>query len=123
MHLTLQAVVVISNEKNVNKTPVNIAPITLVAANETARSINENRIEPKTPIIHAVEFGHKHRLAESELSAATTRFTPRYTIATPKTTHKKAGVTVIVAINVRKAVITPTSILPIIEIPVQLNLQ
>ena len=68
---------VISKEKNVNKAPVKIAPITLVAAKVTERSINEKRIEPKTPIIHAVELGHKHRLAESELSAATTRFTPR----------------------------------------------
>ena len=49
--------------------------------------------------------------------------TARYTTAIPNVTHKKAGVSVIVPINVSIAVIIATIIPLIIERPAQLVLQ
>jgi hypothetical protein len=48
---------------------------------------------------------------------------PSETTAIPKSTHKNAGVTVIVAVIVRIAAITPTIRLTITDVPRQLNPQ
>ena len=48
-----QAVEVIISEKEKNSAPTKIAPITLVAAKETARRITANKMVPKMPISSA----------------------------------------------------------------------
>jgi hypothetical protein len=89
-----------SSDKNASRAPVNIAPIILVAANATPKSIIENKIAPKIPISRVDSIGQRQPILTSGPSkvAVTTSNTARYTTAMPSTTHKKAGVMVITAL-------------------------
>lgn len=123
MHLILQMVVAIIRKKKANNKPAKIAPITLVAANSTAKSTNDTKIVPMIPIDHAVLLAQLHFLTVSQPKAVVARPIARYKTAIPNTTHRNAGVRVITAIKVRKAVIIPTIILPITATPRQLDLK
>lgn len=119
-----QAVEDIASAKKNKSNPVIIAPIILVATNSIANRIIENKIVPRTPT------RLKERLEQTQPTSAlspkeeaVTRVTARYTTAMPKTTHKNAGVTVITAVILRKAVIIPIIKLETRAIPAQLLLQ
>lgn len=64
MHFTTQAVEVMSKDKKNNKTPNTMAPITLVAANPTPKSMREVSVAPRAPIIKAPRAEPRQRPAE-----------------------------------------------------------
>ena len=104
--------------------PVIIAPIILVATKVIARSTTEVKIAPKTPVSKRDKTGHIQPLlvvlwAEADVAKATIR----KATATPKVTHKNAGVRVIVAVMRRNAVTIPTIMLATIDSAEQLVLQ
>lgn len=122
-HLTRHAVSVTTSEKNVNKRPVIIAPITLVAANVTPSKTTATKIAPSIAIKSTGRILHTQPLMpELRIATLVTRVTARYTTAIPSTTHKNAGVTVMVAAKVKNAVIMPMMMLATIETPTQLHL-
>ena len=96
----------VSDKKN-NKSPVIIAPTTLVAANWIARRTTEKRAVPRI----AKRFSASAEQAQEEsvrrAVAADKSVTARYATAMPSATHKNAGVTLITAVIVRNAVIIP----------------
>lgn len=109
MHLIRHATVVKTSAKKKSNNPVNIAPKTLVAAKVTANNINARSTVPKTAISKALIIGHKARQGSVQLTnELETSATAKNPTAIPKTTHKNAGVTVIIAANVKNAAITPT---------------
>ena len=111
-HFIRQAVEVMNKEKKNKSAPVIIAPITLVAANVTARRTTDNKIAPKIPArINESGALMQLLLPQQFWLAATARFTARYTTAIPKTTHKNAGVTVITAVILKSVVTIPIIIL------------
>ena len=102
-------------EKNAISAPVIIAPITLVATKVIAKSITDVKIAPKIPVKRTDRIGQTHPLMfVPDKFAETAKTTARYTTATPKTTHKNAGVTVITAVVLKIAAIIPTIMLPTI---------
>ena len=117
---TRQAVAVTVKEKKNSSKPTIIAPITLVAANVIAKSTIANKIVPKIPasivLMAALTFLH----SGLTVSPVTVNNTARYPTAIPNTTQRKAGVTVIVAVNVKNAATTPIIALAIIAKTVQL---
>jgi len=124
MHLTMQVTEVMSKVKNPSNAPAKIAPITLVAANSIAKRINDRRMVPQIPIISVVNAVHTHLLVPLLLnSVPAIAVIPRYTTAMPKTTHKNAGVSVIIVLKLRNAVIMPMIILATTANTVQLGLQ
>lgn len=123
MHFTMQATEVITRVKNPSNIPAKIAPITLVAANVIAKRISENKIVPNIPIISVERAVQTHSLIPFSLAVVlTSSVNPRYTTAIPNTTHKNAGVKVIVALKVRKAVMIPIIMLDTTARTVQLGL-
>ena len=126
IHLTRQAVSVSTRKNESRRSPAKTAPRTLVAGNSIARSTTAKSmvaiIAPRsTEIILLIQQGD---LFSQQLTDATvTRRMARYTTAMPKTTHKNAGVIVIAAVILRKAVMIPTAMLTIRAIVVQLFLQ
>jgi hypothetical protein len=114
MHLARQAVSV-SVRKNENKSnPVTIAPTMLVATNSTARrSTARNTVAIIAPRSTKIVVFRQQGLAslQQPTDADITSTTARYTTAIPKTVHKNAGVTVIAAVILRKAVTIPITIL------------
>ena len=110
-------------EKNNNKRPVMIAPTTLVAANSIARSTTDIKIVPSIPIRRTGRTAHIQSLIPNpSANDKVISTTARYETAIPNTTHKNAGVTVIVAVIVKNAVIIPIIMLATIASPVQLLL-
>ena len=119
---------VIIKVKKAKSKPVMIAPTILVAANVIARRTIEVSTVPKMPVRISVRFEHTQILfPQFEKSSAFKRVIARYKIAMPSKTHKKAGVTVITAVIVKRVVTIPTIILAkIAKIPqplLQLKLQ
>lgn len=112
MHLVRQAVSV-SVRKNANRSrPVKTAPKMLVAGNSTASNKTASSTVAiiaarRTAIIVLMQQG---ALPPQHLNdVAVRRIVLRYTTAIPKTVHKNAGVTVIAAVILRKAVMMPTT--------------
>ena len=120
-HFIRQAVEVTVNEKNRRSAPVMIAPITLVAANSIPKRTVENRTVPRIPLKRDVNTCPEHPLI-LWVSDAEIRIVARYATAMPKTTHKNAGVTVMTAVILRKAVIMPIIMLETIAVAIQLYL-
>ena len=126
MHLTRHAVSVSTRKNESRSRPVIIAPTMLVATNSTASSTIAKRIvaiiAPRST--ERIFFMQQGDLFSQQLADATVMSnTARYTTAMPKTTHKNAGVTVIVAVILRKAAMIPTAMLTMRAIVVQLLLQ
>lgn len=120
----MQVTDVIIRVKNPSSAPAKIAPITLVAAKSIAKRINESKIVPKIPIMSVVNDEHTHLLFfQLFVVAVITAVIPRYTMATPKRTHKNAGVREIIPLKLRNAVIIPIIILATTANTVQLGLQ
>ena len=108
-HFVMQAVDVTMSVKKPNKAPVIKAPKKLVAANVIPKSITDVKIVPKSPVKRA---GTDERAQPRTFELRTsTGESIRYTTAMPKSTHKNAGVTAIVAINAKAVVMTPITIL------------
>ena len=108
------------NVKNKSSNPEMIAPTMLVAANVIPRSITEVNIVPSIPVRRVGSTLHTQHLEPYlRMMVVIIGVKARYTTAIPNNTHKKAGVTVMVAAKVRNAVITPTIILAIIATKVQ----
>lgn len=103
-------------ENAASNKPVIIAPTRLVATNSIARRISASNTVASIPIKNSSTAVHK-QLPYSEflILGAVSNATRRNATAIPKTTHKKTGVTVIVAEYVRKTVITPIIALTMIE--------
>lgn len=107
-------------DKKARSRPVIIAPIMLVAAKVIPKSIIAISMAPSIPASKTGNIEHAQlRVPLPRVK----RSIARYTTATPKTTHKNAGVTVIAAVMVRNAVMIPIIRLATIEITVQLLLQ
>ena len=107
-HLIRHAVDIIKREKKKRRAPVINAPIILVAAKVIPKRIIAPRIVPKIPASNNERGVRRQRqvfLQPNLLLAKST--TPRYTTAIPSSTHKNAGVTVIVAVIVSNVVIIP----------------
>ena len=120
---TKHAVDVTVRKKKNKSAPARTAPITLVAANSTASRTIDNKTVPRIPTSSAVIIVHKLPQQTLRKSAALMSVTARYTTATPRITHKNAGVRVIVAVILRNAVIMPIIRLATIAITVQPGLQ
>ena len=126
MHLTRQAVSVRVRKNESKRSPVITAPIMLVATNSMARSTIAKKIvaiiAPNNTVrMFLIQQGDL--LSQQFTDAIVIRRMARYTVAIPKTTHKKAGVTVIAAVILRKAAIMPTTMLTITATVVQVFLQ
>lgn len=118
LHTVRHAVKTTVSVKNPSSAPDKIAPSKLVAAKVIPRSTSERKIVPSIPTKRVVRTEHIQDLSSypSEIDVIR-RLTPRYTTPIPKITHKKAGVRVIVALNVKNAVIIATIILATTPIP------
>lgn len=122
IHLTRQAVSETTSERNVSSNPEIIAPITLVAANVIPKRTIDTSIAPSIAIKSTERILHTHSLALPRIFVLVIRVIARYTTAIPRTTHKNAGVTVIVAVKVKNAVIIPMMIAATMLMPRQLHL-
>lgn len=114
-----------TRKKKNNRPPARMAPIILVATNSIASKTIESNVVPKTPTSKVFIIAHKslqHSLSLRKI-APEIRTIARYPTAIPRSTHKKAGVRVIVAVILRKDVIIPIIRLVTIVITVQLVLQ
>lgn len=114
MHLVRQATSVSIRKNENRRSPVRTAPRILVAANSIAKSTTDSNIVAiiapnRTVRIVLMQQGVivPQHFRDTENRSRI----PRYTTAIPKTVHKNAGVTVIAAVILRKAVIIPTTIL------------
>ncbi len=123
-HLTRHATSDTTSEKNASNSPVMIAPITLVAANVTPKRTIDISIAPRIAIKRIGRILHTQPVIPAlRIATLVTSVIARYTTAIPKTTHKKAGVTAITALKVKKAVIMPMIMLATIATPTQLHLE
>ena len=121
--MTKQADVVKTSVRNAKSKPVIIAPTTLAAAKVMASNITEVNIVPNMPVIKAQNTLLMQRLtSQQSVKAAIHTSVASATTATPKATHKNAVPTVITAAKLKTAVMAPTIILIIIDIPTQLFL-
>ena len=120
---TRQAVDVIARKKKNKSAPARMAPVTLVAANSMARRMIDKSTVPIIPTSTAETIVHKSSQHSLRKIAPETRVTARYTTAMPSSTHKKAGVRVIAAVILKKAVIMPIIRLATTAIMVQPNEQ
>ena len=94
-HLIRQAVEVIISEKEKKRIPTIIAPITLVAANPTAKRITAETIVPRMPRSRP-DVETQALLQETPWDkAADINVTARYRTAMPKETIEKIAVRVI----------------------------
>ena len=101
-----------------------IAPIMLVATNVIARSTTDVKIAPSMPISKRDKIGQiQPLLFEHWVETAVAKAIIRKATATPKATHKNAGVRAIVAVMLRNAVTIPTITLAIIAKVEQFVLQ
>jgi len=91
----MQAVLTMKSEKKNSKSPVIIAPSTLVAANVIPRSSSDVMIVPKTPTKNVLRFPQQPFRSEA---AEVKSVIAKYPIAIPNKTHKNAGVIVTSAI-------------------------
>ena len=108
----IQAVAEMIRVKKRRSRPVIIAPIILVAAKVIASKITAVKIVPKIPVKKIGRTEQIHSLVEEEReSAAEIRATPKYKTAIPNSTHKNAGVTVMVAVIAKTVVTTPITTL------------
>lgn len=89
----------------------------LVAAKVTPRRITAVRIVPKTPTSNISKIPQQVLSAENKEDVKSSM--PRTPTAIPKSTHKNAGVTVIIAVKRKRAAITPTIMLAATAMPVQ----
>ena len=104
----MQAVDAIVIVKKASNIPLKIAPNTLVAANVMAKRITESNMVPKTPTIKVLNAEQRQlRVCAIRRYGAKTKANARYTTAIPKVTHKNTGVTVIIAVKRRIAVVIP----------------
>ena len=122
MHLIRQVVVTIIRVKKARRRPTITAPKMLVAANVIPSNTKEVKTVPKIPVKNVLRFLQQPFLSGQE-SEEVRRVIPKYPIAIPNSTHKKAGVIVIVAVKRRKAARTPIIKLAITDFPVQLRVQ
>lgn len=120
--------VIISEKKN-SARPVIPAPIMLVATKVIPRSITEVSTVPRIPIKMVLialslqaQLWHEVTTLFVFKSVAKSNIA-RYTTAIPSNTHKKAGVIVMVAVNRKNAVTTPTTRLARNAIKLQVVLQ
>ena len=122
-HFIKHTVSVNIKEKNAISAPVIIEPITLVALKVIPKSTTDVKIAPKIPVNKTDKTGQTQafRVAPEKL-ADVIRLIARYTTATPKTTHKNAGVTVITAVARRTAAIMPIMTLAVMATTEQLDL-
>ena len=103
-----QVAVIIRSDRNNTSAPVMIAPITLVAAKDTASRITDVKTVPKIPRIRTGKTEHTQLRTPRPCNAGETpNNTARKRIAIPPATHKKAGVTVIVAVILSIAATKP----------------
>ena len=124
IHLIRQVVVTIIRVKKARRRPTITAPKMLVAANVIPRRITAVSIVPKIPAKRKFNILHTQSLKPRPLAKEDARrVTARYTTAIPKSTHKKAGVTVIAAVIFKRAATIPIITLTITAKRVQLNLQ
>lgn len=101
-----------------------MALITLVATMPTARRTMENKIEPRIPISRAPSVAHLQSQGSALLAMAAAKSSKaRYTTAIPRTTHRKAGVTVMTAVICKNAATTPMMTLARIAAIAQLHLK
>ncbi len=91
----------------------------LVAAKVTAKRRMARNIVPKIATSRVLSAEHIHLRSVDCTKGALTSVKPRNTTAIPKTTQRKAGVSVTTAAKVRKAVITPIKRLTITAKPIQ----
>lgn len=96
----------ISEKKN-KSVPVKIAPTILVATNGIANSTIENSAVPTMPLSSAFIVLAVQDAVLAPANKAFASKIAKYTTATPKVTHKNAGVTVITAMMRKKAATTP----------------
>ena len=108
---------VITSEKKKRRAPVIIAPMALVAAKVTPSSITAVRIVPKIPTSNISKIPQQVLSAENKEDVKSSM--PRKTTAIPKSTHRNAGVTVIIAVKRNSAAITPIIMLAATAMPVQ----
>ena len=109
--------------KKRRRSPVIVAPSMLVTGNVIARRITDVSTVPRMPVSNAASEEHIHPSVLRQLSAETISVIERYTTAIPKSTHRKAGVTVMVPVIVSKAVVMPIMTLAITARRVQVHLQ
>lgn len=96
----------------------------LVATNVIPRRITDVSTVPSIPASRTGRIEHIHsRNPDLPKRAVAISVTARYPMATPKSTHKNAGVTVIVAVIRKNAAITPIIAAAITENVMQLGLQ
>ena len=125
MHLARQAVSVSVRKNDSKRSPVITAPIMLVAANSIASNTTAKRIVASTALSRTesvVLTQQGKQLLQQLIDTVVSSIIARYTTAMPKTTHKNAGVTVIAAVILRKAVIMPIAMLTIRATVVQVFL-
>lgn len=122
-HFIIQPISVIIRVKKKPRAPAIIAPTMLVAANVIHRRITDVRIVPKIPVKRTVSLGHMQFCTEVHLKIGdSANVTARYTTAIPNVTQVKAGEMVMVAVMVRKAIITPIRMLAMMARIVQPSL-
>lgn len=123
-HLIRHTVSANIKEKNPINAPEIIVPIMLVVAKVIPKRIKEVNTAPKIAVNKTERTGQMQLFAVTlENLADVIKIIARYTTATPKTTHKNAGVKVITAVVVRTAPIAPKIILTITATTEQLDLQ
>lgn len=94
------------SEKKNNAMPVIIAPSTLVAGKVMARRIIAVSIVPRAPAKSRFNLSqHSHLLSPQH--AEVRSIMPKNTVAIPNITQRNAGVTTMVALNLKTAAITP----------------
>lgn len=114
----------ISKVKNARSNPAKIAPRMLVAAKVIPRRMIDIRIVPKIPKSNVFTEEQKHPSPlEEYVPPEVAMSIARYTTAIPRSTHKNAGVMVIVAIKVSIPAITPMMIAATIAMLVHCALQ
>ncbi len=119
----MQPISAIIRVKKKPRAPAIIAPTMLVAAKVMPKRITDVRIVPKIPVKRTVSLGHMQFCTAVHLKDGdSANATARYTIAIPSVTKVNAGVMVMVAVMVRKAVITPIRMLAMMARIVQPSL-
>lgn len=117
MHRLKHAVELSVKVKENNSIAIKIVPIAEVVAKLIASSTIEVSIPESIPIrVTGKTFLMHLHIPKFLLSADIIRVMLRYTTDTPSTTHKKAGVTVIIPVKLSIAAVIPTIILDAIDI-------
>lgn len=123
-HLIRHTVSANIKEKKPINAPEIIVPIILVVAKVIPKRIKDVNTAPNIAVNKTESTGHIQLFTEMfENRADVIRIIARYTVATPRTTHKNAGVRVITAVVVRTAPIAPKIILTMTATTEQLYLQ